>query len=73
VDICGDASVLMKAKTLAINNPLVSASAVVEKEIVVEFAKNSSRNLPVKNKLIRVMQRKKHSKFPKNPMDLNFE
>jgi hypothetical protein len=34
-----DASIIMKLKTRAIKNTLVSARAVVEKEIMVEFAK----------------------------------
>jgi hypothetical protein len=73
LDISRDASILMKAKAQAISNPLASARAVVEKEMMVEFAKDPSRNLPVKNNLIRAVQRKKQPKFPKNPTDLHFD
>jgi hypothetical protein len=73
MDISRDASIIMKAKTQAINNPLISARAVVEKEMLVEFAKNPSRDLPVKDNIIRAVQRKKQPKFPKNPVDLHFE
>jgi hypothetical protein len=55
----------MKAKAQAISNPLASA-AVVEKEMMVEFAKDPSRNLPVKNNLIRAVQRKKQPKRPES-------
>jgi F0F1-type ATP synthase delta subunit len=56
----------MKAKAQAISNPLASARAVVEKEMMVEFAKDPSRNLPVKNNLIRAVQRKKQPKRPES-------
>jgi hypothetical protein len=38
MDISRDASIIMKLKTQAIKNTLVSARAVVEKEMLVEFA-----------------------------------
>jgi hypothetical protein len=61
----------MKAKAQAISNPLASARGVVEKKMMVEFAKDPSRNLPVKDNIIRALQRKKQPKFPKNPTDLH--
>ncbi|EFX70008.1 hypothetical protein DAPPUDRAFT_257643 [Daphnia pulex] len=73
LDISRDASILMKAKAQAISNTLASARAVLEKEMMLEFAKDPSRNLPVKNNLIRAVQRKKQPKFPKNPTDLHFD
>jgi hypothetical protein len=62
-----------KSETQAIKNALVSARAVVEKEMMVEFAKNPLGSLSVKDNLIRVMQRKKQPEFPQNPVDLRFE
>jgi hypothetical protein len=38
MDISRDASIIMKLKTQSIKNTLVSARAVVEKEMMVEFA-----------------------------------
>ncbi|EFX72396.1 hypothetical protein DAPPUDRAFT_110844 [Daphnia pulex] len=73
LDISRDASVLMKAKAQAISNALASARGVVEKKMIVEFAKDPSRNLPVKDNIIRAKQRKKQPKFPKNPTDLQFD
>ena len=73
MDISRDASIIMKVKTQAIKNTLVSARAVVEKEMMVEFAKNPLGSLSVKDNLIRVVQRKKQPKFPQNPVDFRFE
>jgi len=57
-----DASIINKAKQQALNNLLVSARAVVEKKMMVEFKTNQLRNLPVKTNLIREVQKKKPPK-----------
>ncbi len=58
---------------MGILNPLVSAEVVVEKEMMDEFTKDPSRDLPVKANIIRAVQRKKQSHYPKNPMDFEFD
>ena len=58
---------------MGILNPLVSAKGVVEKEMMDEFTKDPSCNLPVRANIIRAVQRKKQSHYPKNPTDFEFD
>ena len=58
---------------MGILNPLVSAKGGVEKEMMDEFTKDPSRNLPVRANIIRAVQRKKQSHYPKNPTDFEFD
>ena len=69
LDVERDASLITKAKVNACSNPLVSSRKVVEKEMLEIF----QRNLPVVANVVRAVQRKKQSSYPKNPTDLHFE
>ncbi|EFX72194.1 hypothetical protein DAPPUDRAFT_254642 [Daphnia pulex] len=73
LDVERDASLITKAKVNACSNPLVSSRKVVEKEMVKIFQQNPDRNLPVVANVVRAVQRKKQSSYPKNPTDLHFE
>jgi hypothetical protein len=51
---------------------LVSSRKVVEKEMLEIFQRNPDRNIPVVANVVRAVQRKKQSSYPKNPT-LHFE
>ena len=72
-NVSRDAVIRAKAKAMGILNPLVSAKGVVEKEMMDEFTKDPSCNLPVRANIIRAVQRKKQSHYPKNPTDFEFD
>ncbi|XP_046445142.1 uncharacterized protein LOC124194801 [Daphnia pulex] len=73
LDVERDASLITKAKVNACSNPLASSRKVVEKEMLQIFQQNPDRNLPVVANVVRAVQRKKQSSYPKNPTDLHFE
>jgi hypothetical protein len=63
----------MTSKKQGVANPLLSARAVVEREMMAAFTVDPTRDQPVRRNLIRVVQRKKMAKFPKNLIDLHFD
>jgi hypothetical protein len=73
LDVDRDASLIARAKANAFANPLISARKVVEKELVKVHEKDTERHLPVVANIVRAVQRKKQSAFPKNPTDLHFQ
>jgi hypothetical protein len=72
LDIEWDTSLMTKAKVNTCSNPLVSSRKVVEKEMLEIFQRNPDRNIPVVANVVREVQRKKQSSYPKNPT-LHFE
>ncbi|EFX78666.1 hypothetical protein DAPPUDRAFT_320326 [Daphnia pulex] len=66
----------MTSKKQGVANPLLSARAVVEREMMAAFTVlDPTSDQPVRRNLIRVVQRiqrKKMAQFPKNPIDLHF-
>jgi hypothetical protein len=65
LDVARDASIITKAKAGALLNPLISARTVVEKEVMAEYDKDPSRDLPLVANIIRAVQRAKQPKYPK--------
>ena len=63
----------MMSKQQGVDNPLLSARAVVEREMMGAFNKSPTREQPIKRNVVRAVQRKKMINFPKNPKDLHFD
>jgi hypothetical protein len=71
-NVSRNASIIMMSKKQGVDNPLLSARAVVEREMMGALNKSPTREQPIKRN-VRAVQRKKMINFPKNPKDLHFD
>lgn len=72
-NVSRDAAIIMLSKQQGVDNPLLSARAVVEREMMGAFNKSPTRELLVKMNIVRAVQWKKMIQFMKNPKNLHFD
>jgi hypothetical protein len=72
-NVSRDAAIIILSKQQGLDNPLLSARAVVEREMMGAFNKSPTRELLVKMNIVRAVQWKKMIQFMKNPKNLHFD